>query len=183
LAADNRTRVRQIALFRCAPPSGTRPGRDLRTLDRQAAGSCCGETVEVGRLFLATATRPKDFRQTSLIDFRNPAVKRSLLIRNGGSKECAYSSQLLHSLPPSRSQDASKVRKALRDQLELQGRRDPKAIRARWDQLGRRDRPVPRVQSVRPAQPERRAGMFCSKKPVRTTLASSFAAQAKRWSR
>jgi hypothetical protein len=68
--------------------------------------------------------RPKDFRQTLLIDFRNPAVKRSLLIR----------------------------------------------IRARWDQLGRRDRPVPRVQSVRPAQPERRAGMFYSKTPVRTRL-------------
>jgi hypothetical protein len=117
----------------------------LRTPDRQAAASCCGETVEVCCRFLATAARAQDFRQTSLIDFRNLAVKRSILMRNGGSKECAYSSQLLHSLQPFRSQDASKVRKALRDQLELQGRRDPKAIKAWWDQLGRRDRPVPRV--------------------------------------
>jgi hypothetical protein len=95
------------------------------------------------------------------------------------SKECAYSSQLLHSWQPYRSLDALKVRRALRDQLELQDLRDHKAIGARWDPLGRRARLVPRVRSVRQDQAEQRDSTFFNKTPARTTLASSFAAQAK----
>jgi hypothetical protein len=125
-----------------------RKGQSRRLLDIRSV-SGCPSTSDIRLIFWHGSEGHQlpheDFRQTSLIDFRNPAVKRSPLIRNRGSKECAYSSRLLHSSPPSRSQDASKVRKALRDQLELQGRRDPKAIKAWWDQLGRRDRPVPRV--------------------------------------